>query len=198
MRKGQEQALEGNHCRTQDSGLSSFPRETAQKPGHLEIQSWPRTQGAWLCFCPKLCVPGPRRWRVGTLEHAWCGGCPVASAGSGGSHGGHGGVPQGGMLRLLPGSWQLSGISLRWVLPRSSPDTSHQLFPLPPGLFLGPPGSSAPPVPSPGGGPAGEDSHVLTTALRPSSLPGAQPGVTRKACGGPGVTAHSPPPLRVG
>lgn len=84
MRKGQEQALEGNHCRTQDSGLSSFPRETAQKPGHLEIQSWPRTQGAWLCFCPKLCVPGPRRWRVGTLEHAWCGGCPVASAGSGG------------------------------------------------------------------------------------------------------------------
>ena len=95
----------------------------------------------------------------------------------GGSHGGVGGVPQAGVLRLLPGSWQLSGILLRWVLPRSSPDTSHQLFPLPPGLFLGPPGSLAPPVPSPGGGPAGEDSHILTTALRPSkprNLPGAQ------------------------
>ena len=125
MRKGQEQALEGNHCRTQDSGLSSFPRETAQKPGHLEIQSWPRTQGAWLCFCPKLCVPGPRRWRVGTLEHAWCGGCPVASAGSGGVSRGTWGSPPG--WDAPPPSWLLAAVrdlaqvGLAQVLPRHQP-----------------------------------------------------------------------------
>lgn len=75
---------------------------------------------------------------------------------------------------LAPGSYlgSRSGGSCR----RSSCDTSHQLFRS--HLVCSClPGSSALPVPSPGGGPAGENSHILTTALRPSklgNLPGAQ------------------------
>lgn len=65
-----------------DSGPSSFPREKARTPGHLETKSWPQTHGAWLCFCPSLRMPS-LEMAAGTLVLAACGGRPVASAGWG-------------------------------------------------------------------------------------------------------------------
>lgn len=161
--------------RTQDSPLS--PEREHRSWAIWRSSPGPGHKGLGSAFAQSCACLAPGDGELGPSSMLGVGGVLWPQLGEGGSHGGRGGVPQAGMLRLLPGSWQLSGISLRWVLPRSSPDTGHQLFLLPPGLFLRPLGSSALPVPSPGGGPAGEDSHILTTALRPSklgNLPGAQ------------------------
>lgn len=42
-----------------------FPRERAQKPGHLEIKSWPWTQGAWPAFAQSCACLAPGDGELG-------------------------------------------------------------------------------------------------------------------------------------
>ena len=120
-RKGQEQALEDDHRRTQDSPLSPERQ-------HRSLAIWrpspgPRHKGLGCAFAHSCACLGPGDGKLGPSSMLGVGGVSWPQLGGGGSHGGGGGVPQAGMLHLLPGSWlqDLAQMCPPQVLPRHLP-----------------------------------------------------------------------------